>query len=56
MTENRSQIMLALQHDPRSEYSSLHDHPVSMHLEAIEKNAEEISAAFKKYHSIHEFA
>lgn len=54
MTENRSQIMLSLQHDPRSEYSSLHDHPVSMHLEAIEKNAEEISAAFKEYHSIHQ--
>ena len=35
MSNNRGQIMLALQHDPASPGAKLHDHPLSMHAQAI---------------------
>lgn len=40
--DNRSQIMLALQHDPSNPLVKLHDHPVAKHLEVIAKNREEV--------------
>ncbi len=36
--DNAGQIFRAIQHNPTFEYSRLHNHPVSMHLEVIEKN------------------
>lgn len=52
MTENRSSIMLALQHDPNNEHSKLHNHPVAVHLDAITENAADIDKSFKEYNSI----
>ncbi|MGE5491318.1 MAG: methyl-accepting chemotaxis protein [Actinomycetota bacterium] len=41
--DNRSQVMLGLQHDPTNPNSKLHDHPVTMHIDATLKNREEIN-------------
>nr|WP_314543491.1 methyl-accepting chemotaxis protein [uncultured Massilia sp.] len=38
METNRSQLLQALQHNPATEYASLHDHPVSVHFQAIADN------------------
>ncbi|MDO9600372.1 MAG: HAMP domain-containing protein, partial [Azoarcus sp.] len=35
ISESRSQILLALQHDPVSSFSSLHTHPLSLHTNQI---------------------
>uniref|UniRef100_UPI0026EBE533 methyl-accepting chemotaxis protein n=1 Tax=Azovibrio restrictus TaxID=146938 RepID=UPI0026EBE533 len=37
MEQARAQVMLALQHAPENAYSSQHDHPVSVHVEALGK-------------------
>ncbi len=42
--ENRSQIMLALQHDPKSELVKLHDHGLEVHLEKTLANRQQINA------------
>ncbi|UCV03274.1 methyl-accepting chemotaxis protein [Dechloromonas denitrificans] len=44
LTDNRSQIMLALQHDPSNPNAKLHDHPLDRHIEATLKNRQEINA------------
>ena len=44
LADNRSQIMLSLQHDPSNPVVSLHDHPLDMHVQATLKNREEINA------------
>jgi methyl-accepting chemotaxis protein len=49
MSENRGQIMLALQHDPANPLSHMHDHPLSLHTDAIVKNREAINALWKGY-------
>ncbi|MDD4912506.1 MAG: methyl-accepting chemotaxis protein [Sideroxydans sp.] len=38
MSDNRSQVMLAIQHDPSNPISKLHDHPVEKHFEALAAN------------------
>ena len=49
MSENRSQIMLALQHDPASPASKLHDHAVKMHAERIVADRDRITALWESY-------
>jgi aerotaxis receptor len=49
--DNRSQIMLALQHSPDNKYSSMHDHPVTMHIEATLANRQIIEELRKSYES-----
>ena len=44
MSENRGQVMLALQHNAANPFSKLHDHPVTLHTDAIAKNRDEITA------------
>jgi methyl-accepting chemotaxis protein len=44
MSDNRAQIMLALQHNPAGQYAKLHDHPLSLHLDNMAKNRDEITA------------
>ncbi len=44
LADNRSQIMLGLQHDTLNPNSKLHDHPLTMHVDATLKNREEINA------------
>lgn len=49
MSENRSQILLGLQHDPAGAYAKLHDHGLEVHLAAIDKNIAEITERWKLY-------
>lgn len=49
MNNNRAQIMLALQHQPSSLFLAMHDHPVTMHTDAILKNRDEITAIVEEY-------
>ncbi len=44
LADNRSQVMLGLQHDPGNPNSKLHDHPLEMHIDATLKNREIINA------------
>ncbi|WP_265946282.1 methyl-accepting chemotaxis protein [Dechloromonas sp. A34] len=48
LTDNRSQIMLGLQHDPANPNSKLHEHSLSLHIEATLKNREEINARLEE--------
>ena len=43
LADNRSQIMLGLQHDPSNPNAKLHDHPLDLHIDATLKNREEIN-------------
>jgi len=50
MKDNRIQLLLSLQHDPANpETVKLHDHALAQHLNAVEKNLEEIDAIWKEY-------
>jgi aerotaxis receptor len=48
LADNRSQIMLGLQHDPESSFAKLHDHPLDAHIEATMKNRKEINELLEK--------
>src|SRR5262245_11550773 len=47
ISENRAQIMLALQHDPANPLAKLHDHPVTLHTDAVIANRDKITALFE---------
>ncbi len=49
MSDNRSQIMLALQHDPANPNSSRHDHPIAMHTDTVARNNEAIGSLWNDY-------
>ena len=49
MLENVRQLHLASMHDPRLPEHVLHDHPVSMHTDVVEKNIEVIGEIWKEY-------
>ena len=49
MADNRSQILLALQHDPSNPNAKNHDHQVDVHLKQIEVNIAEVSAQWDAY-------
>ena len=44
LSDNRSQLMLGLQHDPGGQFASLHDHPLELHIDATLKNRQEINS------------
>mgnify|MGYP000945601405 FL=1 len=49
--DNRSQIMLALQHAPHNKYSATHDHPVGLHVDttlANRKIIEDLRVTYEK--------
>ncbi len=48
MSENRSQVMLSLQHNPANAFSAMHDHPVTTHTDKIAQNRDQISALVKE--------
>jgi len=52
LSDNRSQVMLALQHDPNGNFSHLHDHALEMHIEATLKNRKEINSLLEKLNSV----
>ena len=43
VAENRSQVMLALQHNPDNPLSKMHDHPIDAHIKAFDNNRAEIN-------------
>ena len=45
---NRMQVLLSFQHDPNRELASIHDHPVTEHLEAIAANQAHANAIHKQ--------
>ncbi len=47
--ENTAQILLAFQHAPDSPTAALHDHPVSMHLDAVAGRKAELDGLWTKY-------
>jgi len=49
METNRSQILQALQHNPASIYSKMHDHPLDVHFKVIDKTSGELAALWKEY-------
>ena len=49
MRANRIQMLLALQHDPASEFSALHEHPISAHTDLAKKNIAEIDQLWGEY-------
>ncbi|MBT2991262.1 MAG: hypothetical protein B6D72_12475 [gamma proteobacterium symbiont of Ctena orbiculata] len=51
--DSRSQVLLALQHDPSSSFSSMHDHPVSVHIDRIDHNIKDIDEHWAEFMSSH---
>jgi len=49
MGDNRSQIMLALQHNPAGAVARLHEHPLAVHVDATLKNREQIEGQRAEY-------
>ena len=49
MADNRSQIMLALQHDPANPNSKLHDHPIALHTDVLARNRDRIGVLWNGY-------
>ncbi len=47
IVQNRMQILLAFQHAPEGALASIHDHPVTLHTEAIAKNRSEANRLFE---------
>jgi methyl-accepting chemotaxis protein len=47
--DSRSQILLALQHDPDSPFAAMHDHPISMHIQKIDENIKTIDEEWAHY-------
>ncbi len=45
---NRLQILLAFQHAPEGALAAIHDHPTSLHLDAISANRNRANALFKE--------
>ncbi len=43
MADNQTQVLLGLQHNPALQSAAMHDHPLSVHTDAIGKNIEEIT-------------
>uniref|UniRef100_Q47I46 PAS protein n=1 Tax=Dechloromonas aromatica (strain RCB) TaxID=159087 RepID=Q47I46_DECAR len=49
MADNRSQVLLAFQHDPASPNAKSHDHSVDKHLGVIDKNIGIITGHWERY-------
>lgn len=48
-SNTRTQILLALQHDPSGRAAAMHDHPASKHLEAIDSNLADMQKELDAY-------
>ncbi|MFN3398173.1 MAG: Tar ligand binding domain-containing protein, partial [Sulfurimicrobium sp.] len=53
MADNRIQLLLALQHDPRNPASSIHDHPISAHTDRVARNIAEIDQLWRQFRARH---
>ncbi|AVR89147.1 methyl-accepting chemotaxis protein [Thauera aromatica K172] len=47
--DTRAQLLLAAQHSPQSPFAKLHDHPVSAHIDTVQRNAERITEIWDAY-------
>ncbi|MEJ2619046.1 MAG: methyl-accepting chemotaxis protein [Candidatus Thiodiazotropha sp.] len=47
--ELRTLLLLTLQHDPSSDFATMHDHPVSLHTDAIRADMDTINQAWNGY-------
>ena len=52
LSDNRSQIMLGLQHDTSSQFAKLHDHPVDLHIDNTLNNRKEINELLDRLKAI----
>jgi methyl-accepting chemotaxis protein len=50
MRANRIQMLTALQHDPKNEFSAMHDHPTSVHTDLAKKYIADIDQLWKDYY------
>ncbi|MGB4674157.1 MAG: methyl-accepting chemotaxis protein [Azovibrio sp.] len=48
LSDNRSQLMLGLQHDPGNPNARLHDHPLALHIDNTLKNRQEINSLLEE--------
>jgi aerotaxis receptor len=46
LNANRVELLLALQHDPKGTYITVHDHPANLHLDKITTNTVELDRLF----------
>ena len=51
--ENYSDVLRAFQHDPAGSMLAVHDHPTSLHTNAIKKRSNELDALWNQYWSSH---
>jgi methyl-accepting chemotaxis protein len=51
--DSRSQVLLALQHNPESSFASMHDHPVTVHIDKIEHNIATIDERWAEFMNSH---
>ena len=49
MKDDRAQLLLALQHDPTSRFSAMHNHPVTKHTDQIKENLRKINRYWDDY-------
>ena len=49
MQTARAQVLLSLQHDPTSAFAAMHDHPLSMHISAVEAAIGNAEKAWNRY-------
>jgi methyl-accepting chemotaxis protein len=47
IAEARSQLVLALQHDPQGEFATLHNHPTSLHTDEVRKQLDDIQQSWR---------
>ncbi len=47
--ELRTLLLLSLQHDPSTEFATMHNHPVSLHLDLMRENLKKIEDYWKEY-------
>ncbi len=52
MSENQTQVALAVQHDPGSAFAAQHDHPVEKHGDTILANRDQITALLQEFDKI----
>lgn len=49
MQDNRTQLLLSLQHDPASAFAGMHDHPIDNHIKMAEENIEKITSEWQAF-------
>ncbi|WP_151669713.1 HAMP domain-containing methyl-accepting chemotaxis protein [Nitrincola schmidtii] len=52
MEQIRTELLLSIQHNPSGQFSDMHDHPTSLHLERIQVNINEIESLWTHFMSV----